>query len=82
MSALPIDRLRDGSMTDGEAVTVAASTIRNMVEPNWPASGKQALRDLADRLELVRLLDPRQTRAYSTVRASAAGLGEAQEGKP
>ena len=63
-SDLPIDRLRGGRMTDAEIVSLAADTIRANAAPT---DKTRALWDaLAQRLELVRLIDPRQTRAATT----------------
>jgi hypothetical protein len=63
---LPVDKLIDGSITDAEVVKVCADTIRHTVEPGYPDSTKRLFESLAKRLELVRLIEPRQTRAFST----------------
>lgn len=61
---LPIDRLRRGEMTDSEVLCVAAETLRYHAGPNDP--GRETFEALANRLKLVRLLDPHQVRARST----------------
>jgi hypothetical protein len=62
---LPIDRLRNGSMTDAEILRVAADTLIYHVGPNDPDPIRETFHALARRLKLVRLLEPQQTRARS-----------------
>lgn len=71
---LPIDELRDGSMTDTGIVSLSAATILSSIEPNWPEASKDVFRAMAARLELVRLIDIRQTRHQSIYRPGAAGV--------